>query len=82
MSIELDRAGIPQYDGKPEHFTKHEERCFDLYHGRVGKPGQKATALRLRPGLSGPAYEAARKLMHEDFLTSDEDGKGTRRMTE
>ena len=82
MSIDLDRVGNPQHHGKPDHFTEHDERCFDLCHGRIGEPEQKATALRLRPGLSGPAYEAARKLMHEDFLTSDEDGKGTRRMTE
>ena len=75
MSIELDRARLPQHDGKPGHFAECEERCSNLYRGRIGKPEQKATALHLRSGLSGPACEAARKLKREALLTADEEGK-------
>ena len=74
MSIELDRNGVPQYDGKPEHFVEYMERAWDLYHGRTGeKTKQAATALHLRSGLSGPAYEAVRKMKHELLIQTDKD---------
>ena len=77
MSIELGTSGIPPYYGKPEHFAEHKQRCFDLYDGGAGKPEHNAIALRLRSGFNGPAYEAVRKLKHEDLLTSGEDGHAT-----
>ncbi|CAK0814360.1 unnamed protein product, partial [Prorocentrum cordatum] len=76
MSIELDRNGIPQYAGQPEYFNEYEERAWDLYHGRTGeKSKQAATALHLRSGLSGPAYEAVRKLKHDELIATDEYGE-------
>ncbi|CAK0854593.1 unnamed protein product [Prorocentrum cordatum] len=76
MSIELDRNGIPQYAGQPEYFNEYEERAWDLYHGRTGeKSKQAATALHLRSGLSGPAYEAVRKLKHDELIATDKDGE-------
>ncbi|CAK0863333.1 unnamed protein product, partial [Prorocentrum cordatum] len=76
MSIELDRNGVPQYAGQPEYFNEYEERAWDLYHGRTGeKSKQAATALHLRSGLSGPAYEAVRKLKHEELIATDESGE-------
>ncbi|CAK0901419.1 unnamed protein product, partial [Prorocentrum cordatum] len=76
MSIELDRNGVPQYAGQPEYFNEYEERAWDLYHGRTGERSkQAATALHLRSGLSGPAYEAVRKLKHEELIATDESGE-------
>ncbi|CAK0817420.1 unnamed protein product [Prorocentrum cordatum] len=76
MSIELDRNGVPQYAGQPEYFNEYEERAWDLYRGRTGeKSKQAATALHLRSGLSGPAYEAVRKLKHEELIATDESGE-------
>ncbi|CAK0850569.1 unnamed protein product, partial [Prorocentrum cordatum] len=76
MPIELDRNGVPQYAGQPEYFNECEERAWDLYHGRTGeKSKQAATALHLRSGLSGPAYEAVRKLKHEELIATDESGE-------
>ncbi|CAK0870870.1 unnamed protein product [Prorocentrum cordatum] len=76
MSIELDRNGIPQYAGQPEYFNEYEERAWDLYRGRTGeKSKQAATALHLRSGLSGPAYEAVRKLKHDEPIATDEYGE-------
>ena len=76
MSIGVDRPGIPQHDGKAEHFTEYEERSFNLIHGRIGRPEPKATALHPRSGLDH-TYEAVGKLKHEDLLTSDEHGTAT-----
>lgn len=79
MAMELDRNGVPQYDGSPETLNGHEERAWDLCWGRLDKPAERAsTALHLRSGLSGPANEAVRKLRHQDLITrdqSDEMGK-------
>jgi hypothetical protein len=75
MSIELDRNGVPQYSGASEHFNEYVERAWDLFYGREGKNSeQAATALHLRSGLSGPAYEAVRKVAHSELTTVDEEG--------
>ena len=72
MAIELDRIGVPQYDGSPETFNGHEERAWDLCLGRRDKPAERAsTALHLCSGLLGPAYEAV--LITRD--PSDENGQ-------
>ena len=59
-------------------FEEYQERCWDLFHGREGQDNlQTATPLHLRANLSGPAYEAVRKLGHESLRTKDSEGKAT-----
>eukprot|EP00969_Alexandrium_andersonii_P362756 15460399-Alexandrium_andersonii.AAC.1 len=55
LSFEKD---IPLYDGAPELFEEYQERARDAYYGRHGDDRQIATAVNLRSGLSGVAYEA------------------------
>ena len=31
---------IPQYEGDPETFEEYQERAWDLYFGRAGRPEQ------------------------------------------
>ena len=70
MSLELDKAGVPTYKGEPEYFDEWCERARDLWFTRAGQPAyQSSTALALRGGLRGTAYEAARKATHEDLRT-------------
>ena len=76
--LEVDRYGVPQYRGDPEAFEEYQERAWDLYHGREGSEQlQLATAVHLRSGLQGAAYEAVRKLSHDKLKTRDSDGKVT-----
>eukprot|EP00971_Amphidinium_carterae_P351904 6492330-Amphidinium_carterae.1 len=68
MALEFDRAGVPMYAGEAELWDEYRERALDLYHGRLGEEAkQKATALHLRAGLRGLAYEAARGLAHDQL---------------
>ena len=72
----MDRYGVPQYAGEPELYDEDEERAWDLWHGREGQDSmQAATAVHLRAGLSGTAYEAVRKLDHAKIKTKDSEGK-------
>ena len=76
--IDTDRHGVPQFNGDPELYDEYEERAWDLWHGRDGQPAlQAATAVHLRAGLSGAAYEAVRKLEHTKIKTKDSDGNPT-----
>ena len=79
MSSKLtcDRYGVPQYAGDVESFEEYTERAWDLFHGREGSDSQAATAIHLRSGLTGPAYEAVRKLDHAKLKTVDGNGKAT-----
>ena len=74
-----DRYGVPQYGGEVELFEEYEERAMDLYYGREGQDALQTTttALHLRAQLTGPAYEAVRKIPHESLRTADEQGKPT-----
>eukprot|EP00435_Cladocopium_sp_Y103_P037928 s1670_g10.t1 len=77
-TLECDRFGVPQYGGQPELFEEYQERCWDLFHGREGQDHlQIATPLHLRANLTGSAYEAVRKLGHEDLRTKTSEGKAT-----
>eukprot|EP00435_Cladocopium_sp_Y103_P024701 s85_g6.t1 len=76
--LDVDRYGVPQYPGDPELYDEYEERAWDLWHGREGQDSmQTATAVHLRAGLSGTAYEAVRKLDHGKIKTKDAEGKPT-----
>lgn len=76
--LETDRFGVPQYAGEVELFEEYEERAMDLYYGREGQDAlQTTTAIHLRAQLSGPAYEAVRKLGHSDLRTTTDKGKPT-----
>lgn len=76
--LECDRYGVPQYSGDVEAFEEYTERAWDLYCGREGQDSmQIATPIHLRAGLSGPAYEAVRKLGHEKLRTVTSEGKAT-----
>ena len=76
--LDVDRHGVPQFTGDPELYDEYEERAWDLWHGRDGQPAlQAATAVHLRAGLSGPAYEAVRKMEHSRIKTKDADGNPT-----
>ena len=76
--LETDRHGVPQFSGDPEMFEEYQERAWDLWHGREGQESlQLATAVHLRAGLSGAAYEATRKIEHSKMKTKDEKGVPT-----
>ena len=69
MTIEIDKSGVPHYDGRPELYEEFKDRCWDLFYGRTGQPSlQSATPLTLRSALSGTAYESARKISHTDLM--------------
>ena len=69
-----DRYGVPQYN---ELFEEHEERAWDLFHGREGQDGLQIAPVHLRAGLTGAAYESGRKLEHSKMKTKNSDGKAT-----
>lgn len=73
-----DRYGVPQYGGEVELFEEYEERAMDLYYGREGQDAlQITTAIHLRAQLHGSAYEAVRKIPHEQLRTATDKGKAT-----
>ena len=81
--LQVDRYGVPQYAGDPEAFEEYVERAWDLYHGRSGSDQtQLATAVHLRSGLTGSAYEAVRLLKHTDLMTEDAQKKPTAKGTQ
>ena len=74
--LEVDRFGVPQYNGEPELYEEYAERAWDLWYGREGSEAtQSSTPIHLRSGLTGPAYDAVRKLSHADLIAKDSDGK-------
>ena len=76
QQIEVDRKGIPLYDGDPKNFEEYAERAWDVYYGRSGQDAhQAATPVNLRGGLSSTAYDPVRKLRHIDLITLS--GEGT-----
>eukprot|EP00971_Amphidinium_carterae_P084355 1669615-Amphidinium_carterae.1 len=76
--LEYDRNGVPLHDGSPEYWEECQERPLDLYYGRAGDENrQRATAIHLRSGLRGVAYETVRSLTHSDLLTVDTERKST-----
>ncbi len=76
MTLEMDRFGIPLFMGNPEQLDEYRERAFDLYFGRAGRDSEQgATAVNLRGGLAGAAYEAVREIPHQELMTKDKDGK-------
>ena len=78
MTLELDRNGVPVYSGTAENFDEWKERALDLFHSRQGQDSlQASTALALRGGLRDVAYEAARKIRHNELMTVDKDKKPT-----
>ena len=55
---------------------EYSERCWDVYYSKAGYADeQSVTAVRLRSGLSGIAYEAVRNIPHETLITSKGEGK-------
>ncbi len=75
-AMDVDRNGVPQYDGSSDLFEEWSERAFDLWFARAGNDSlQQATAISLRSGLRDVAYEAARKIPHKDLSQADSDGK-------
>ena len=70
MPVELDRMGIPQYSGNPEEADEYVERTWDYFFGLV-ETAQAPAAVRLRSGLTGRAYEAARSLKHTELTTGE-----------
>ena len=77
MTLQYDRNGIPQYTGDPAVFEEYEERVWDLYHGRTLQEQKAATAVHLRAGLQGAAYDAVRNLKHDQLVTHTVDDEGT-----
>ena len=76
--LQVDRYGVPQYAGDPEAYEEYAERAWDLYHGRSGSDQtQLATAVHLRSGLTGAAYESVRHLKHSELMTEDAQKKPT-----
>ena len=74
--LQVDRYGVPQYAG--EAYEEYAERAWDLYHGRSGSDQtQLATAVHLRSGLTGAAYESVRHLRHSELMTEDAQKKPT-----
>jgi len=54
---------VPQYSGDSDLFEEYCERAWDSWGGRECQTGlQVASAVQLRAGLSGAAYDAVRKL--------------------
>ena len=66
--IELSKAGVPLYDGTLELHEEYCERAWDFFFSLELEAQQKAAAIKLRTGLSGKAYEAARELKHNELL--------------
>jgi len=75
--VVCDRYGVPQFSGDVAAFEEYTERAWDLFYGRDGQDSQASTPIHLRAGLTGPAYEAVRKLSHEKLRTVGEGGKAT-----
>ena len=75
--VTCDRYGVPQFSGDVAAFEEYTERAWDLFFGRDGLDSQASTPIHLRAGLTGPAYEAVRKLSHEKLRTVGEGGKAT-----
>ena len=74
--LEVDRFGVPQYNGEPELYEEYAERAWDLWYGRKGTETTKvSTPIHLRSGLTGPAYDAVKKLNHSDLISKDSEGK-------
>ena len=67
----------------PCYRLEYVERAWDLYHSRSGSDQtQLATAVHLRSGLTGSAYEAVRLLKHTDLMTEDAQKKPTAKGTQ
>eukprot|EP00971_Amphidinium_carterae_P313018 6220439-Amphidinium_carterae.1 len=77
MSLEQDKHGVPQYQGNPELWQGYVERAKDLFYARIGKEEQAVTALHLRAGLRGVAYESVRGLAHDELITRNAENKPT-----
>ena len=71
--LDVDRYGVPQYNGEPELYEDYAERAWDLFHGREGNQ-QAATPVHLQAGLFGAAYDAVRKRGHAELKTRDAEG--------
>ena len=77
MTLEYDRNGVPIYGGEPALWEEYQERVRDLCYGRTGDEQKQAcTAVHLRAGPRGLAYEAVRRIPHSD-LSPLENGKPT-----
>ena len=74
MAIELDRNGVPIYDGSPETYDEWKDRSWDLFWARSGNDSlQIATPLSLRAGLRDSAYDTVRGLTHDKLRTIKND---------
>ena len=74
MAIELDRNGVPVYDGALETFDEWKDRSWDLFWARSGNdPLQIATPRSLRAGIRDSAYDAVRGLAHDKLRTIKND---------
>ena len=68
IMLELDRNGVPIYNGNAETFDAWQERALDLLHCRAGNHNlQASTAIALRGGLRDTASDAARKIPHGEL---------------
>ena len=55
---------------------EYSERVWDVYYSKAGNADEQAvTAVILRFGLSGIAYEADRGIAHDELITYDAEGK-------
>ena len=74
--MHFDKNGIPVFDGDPQLMEEYSELCWDVFHSKAGHPDDQAvTAVRLRSGLTGAAYEAVRSLDHARLITYNSTGK-------
>lgn len=73
-ALEFDRNGIPIYNEEVEHLEEYKHRARDVYWGRTGTKRQRSSAIDLRQGILGIAYNAAKGISHDALMTTETGG--------
>ena len=68
--IEVEK-GIPIFDGDVELLDEYKIRAMDVYFARHGTPRQLTTAIDLRGGTRGVAWDAVKDIPHAQLMTSE-----------
>ena len=60
--LQIDKDGIPHWDGNPAYAEEWEERVWLRYHSCEREDQQRALAARVRNGLTGRAWTMTHKI--------------------
>ena len=79
--LDFDRAGIPVYTDDVSLLAGYKQRCMDVFYGRQGQERQCTTAIDLRSGTRGAAWDAVKDIAHNELMTVRYEGTGKNERT-